>query len=344
MSRPEQLELISTNADGPPGCAALGWKIYRAANIGELRYRCPESKVIEFESLDGEIGRVSWHPSQGGKWGGLLAGREIHVHDHNRKGKKRVLSEIAMAKRDAEREIEVGRLAVEIQRLAQEGEEAARQRANELKPGSPQNTRKRNTLCNEPETLTYETLRIVPAEILKEIGNVAREPHFLMVPMWLLLREEPTLFEKIGYARLALLSGTKGTFTISLSSFGHLINTSANQADKIIRSLRNRNLIRETGRGKRDMITHEFLWHPWMKVPGTTQLSWVKPSNLVCATTQLTSTITEASAGEVGKKIEDVFVKRALRESVVTVHGGEKNFLVDDQRNIPKPGRWQKGD
>jgi len=311
MSDAAQIEMF----DARPRVKDPNWKVHRSAgSAGEVRYHCPDAKLIIYEGLDGETGQATWQPSDGGRWFSKIGQEKIKVRDAKCQKKTAVLSQIARTIRDINR-------AREIQRLALELERSAAERSERLHGGSSGRTRTRNTLCMEPEPMTYEARRIIPSEVLREIGAEKREPHFVIIPNWLGEREEPSLFEKFAYSRLALRAGKSGTFALSLMEIAKLSNTSTTQAEKIVRSLRNRNLIREIYRGKRGVITYEFLWHPWMSAPPTPQLSWVEnprgsrgctqlsgvePPNSVGATTQLSSGFTHARAEEGTKKRVDV--------------------------------------
>ncbi len=322
-----------------PRAAAVGddWKVHRAANAGEVRYRCPNPKLIVFEGINGETGQATWHPSQGGKWFTQVGGQKIHIRDKSGNKKKELLTRIALAKSDAEK-------AREIQRLAQELEVSALRRTQHDQ--SEARPRKRNTLCMEPEPMDYEPRRIVPTTLFASIpSDDFDSPTFAALPLWLFQREELTHGEKIVYARLATYAGKRGCSTCSEVGLAKEIGMSRPQVRKILCSLFNRNLIMEVETGKWGKSHYGFLWHPWIaewekKHRDSCKLSLQVPDNLVSDSCKLSSH-EKRKEKRFGKDVSPDATIRG-EEGADSAGDEESNCSEDDKTESPMPSAWSK--
>lgn len=268
-----QRELFSTPEDSGT------WKVFRGKGGVAILYDELPSGALRIDFGTGKTA-VATRQSKGQAGNARYYLNDPRLGQIQQRGKRQFLAALAQA----------FRLESKIEDVLHDARAMRQCLASGIGTG-PTRPRKRNTLCNEPEPMTWDVRVIIPIGELQGLQSDCVAPVFAACPSWLLERPETSHGEKIVYARLATYAGKNGVAWPSEYTLSKSVGMSRPQVQTILGSLKNRHMIREVGRGKRGVCKYEFLWHPWIEewrqTNLTSQVTWLEPAKPVSPDSQV---------------------------------------------------------
>jgi hypothetical protein len=227
----------------------VGWKVFNGKEGVKVRYQEISGGALRIDFGDGNP-VIATMQSRGKRGNPRYYLNHPQLGSFQQRGKQTFLAVLATSLRVQRLSAEIHREAATLTRLVTGAKE-------------PVIPRKRNTLCTEPEPLTYTPRVIIPLKEM-EAMNVSGPP-FSVLPGWLSCRPEVTQGEKLVYGRMCTYAGKNGVAYPAEGTLAQEVGLSRRQVHDILSSLRNRNILRVTGRHSvSNVARYEFLAHPWL--------------------------------------------------------------------------------